>query len=145
PLSTEKSRNFTLGAVWDPMSNLTVTLDYYNIKIKNRIGLISKTVTQATVDKLNSEGYPNANLLLNSAASYFGNAFGSNVDGLDFVVDSRHEVGAGILTIDFRYNYNNTDVVNVKPNTINGDRVYDIENQVPNNRAALTFDYAAGN
>lgn len=144
PLDTEKSRNFTLGAVWDPMSNLTLTLDYYNIKIKNRIGLISKIVDQATVDTLNAENYPNANLLLNSAASYFGNAFGSDVDGVDFVVDSRHDLGSGTLNIDFRYNYNNQNVVNVKPGTINGDRVYDLENQVPKHRAALTFDYTQG-
>ncbi len=144
PLSTEKSKNLTLGAVWDPLNNVSVTLDYYKIKISDRIGLISKTVDQATVDKLAAEGYPNAQLLLNSAASYFGNAFGSDVDGVDFVIDTRHELGAGILGIDFRYNYNNQDVVNVKPNTINGDRVYDLEHQVPKNRATLTFDYALG-
>jgi len=142
PLQTEKSKNLSVGLVWDPLDNLTTTLDYYKIKIDNRIGLINRTVDQATVDKLTAAGYPNANLLLNSAASYFGNAFGSDVDGIDFVIDSRHHVGAGTLNIDFRYSYNKQDVVDVKPGTINPSRVYDLENQVPRNRATLSFDYA---
>jgi iron complex outermembrane receptor protein len=142
PLQTETSKNLSLGAVWDPRDNVSVTLDYYKIKIDNRIGLINRTIDQATVDKLNAMGYPNANLLLGSAASYFGNAFGSDIDGLDFVIDTRHQLGSGTLNIDFRYNYNKQDVVDVRPGTINADRVYDIENQVPKNRATLSFDYA---
>ena len=31
------------------------------------------------------------------------------------------------------------------PNTINASRVYDLENQVPDNRTVLTFDYSAPN
>lgn len=142
PLQTEKSKNLSLGVVWDPRDNVAVTLDYYKLKIDNRIGLINKTVTQANVDTLVAENYPNAQLLLGSAASYFGNAFGSDVDGVDFVIDTRHPLGDGTLNIDFRYNYNKQDVVNVKPGTINADRVYDLENQVPHNRATLSFDYA---
>ena len=144
PLDTETSRAFTLGAVWDPLSNVSVTLDYYKIRIDDRIGLVSKTVSQATVDTLTAQGYPNANLLLGSAASFFANAFGSDVDGIDFVVDSRHHVGEGTLNVDFRYNYNRQDVVDVKANTINADRVYDLKHQVPKNRATLTFDYDCG-
>jgi iron complex outermembrane receptor protein len=144
PLDTETSRAFTLGAEWDPLSNVTITLDYYNIRIDDRIGLVSKTVSQSTVDALAAQNYPNPQLLLGSAASFFANAFGSHVDGIDFVVDTRHHVGDGTLNIDFRYNYNKQEVVDVKPNTINGDRVYDLEHQVPKSRATLTFDYANG-
>jgi len=144
PLRTEKSKNLTGGVVWDPLENLTLTADFYKIKIDHRIGLVSKTVSQATVNTLIAQGYPNAQLLLNSAASYFANAFGSDVKGFDFVVDSRHELGSGILNVDFRYNYNKQDVVDVVPGTINGDRVYDLEHQVPKNRAVLSFDYALG-
>ena len=142
PLRSEKSKSFSGGVVWDPLENVTTTLDYYKIKIDNRIGLVSKVVSQATVDALTAGHYPNANLLLNSDASYFANAFGSDVDGFDFVIDTRHKLGAGTLNIDLRYNYNKQDVVNVVPGTINADRVYDLEHQVPNNRAVLSFDYA---
>ena len=141
PLTTEKSRNYTVGFVWDPLDNLTLTLDYYSLKVNDRIGLISKTVDQATVNALTAQGYPNAQLLLNSSANFFGNAFDSDIKGIDFVIDSRHEVAGGTLNIDFRHNYNRQQVGNVKPGTINAGRVYDLENQVPKNRSTLTFDY----
>jgi iron complex outermembrane receptor protein len=144
PLRSEKSKNLSLGLVWDPLENVTTSLDVYKIKINNRIGLVPKTVTQDVVDTLTAEGYPNANLLLGSAANYFANAFGSDVKGADFVIDSRHELGGGMLNIDFRYNYNKQDVVDVKPGTLNADFVYDLENQVPKNRAVLSFDWARG-
>jgi iron complex outermembrane receptor protein len=142
PLDTEDSINFTLGVVWEPMDNVSLTLDYYNLEIDDRIGLVSKTVSQSTVNVLAAQGYPNAQLLLNSAASYFANAFDSEVDGIDFVVDWRYRLGSGTLNTDFRYNYNRQEVVGVVPNTINADRVFDLEHQVPKHRAVLSFDYA---
>jgi iron complex outermembrane receptor protein len=141
PLKTETSKNLSVGAVWTPTDTVTTTLDYYLIRIDNRIGLVSKSVTQATVDQLAAEGYPNAQLLLGSDASYFGNAFGSHVRGFDFVLDTRHQLGAGTLNVDLRYNRNKQDVVKVKPDTLNNDFVYDLEHQVPRSRAVLSFDY----
>lgn len=141
PLQTETSKSLSVGAVWTPIDNITTTLDYYRIRIDNRIGLVSKTITQATVDQLAAGGYPNAPLLLGSDASYFGNAFGSHVSGIDFVVDTRHHLGDGTLNVDFRYNRNKQDVVKVKPNTLNNDFVYDLEHQVPKTRSVLSFDY----
>ena len=141
PLQTETSKSLSVGAVWTPADNVTTSLDYYRIKIDNRIGLVSKTVTQATVDQLAAGGYPNAQLLLGSDASYFGNAFGSHIKGIDFVIDTRHQLGDGTLNVDFRYNRNKQDVVKVKPNTLNNDFVYDLEHQVPKSRSVLSFDY----
>ncbi|THD09574.1 TonB-dependent receptor plug domain-containing protein [Rhodanobacter lindaniclasticus] len=142
PLKTETSRSLSLGAVWTPLDNVTTTLDYYRIRIDDRIGLVSNSVTQATVDQLAAGGYPNAQLLLGSDASYFGNAFGSDIRGIDFVVDTRHQLGNGRLNIDFRYNRNKQNVVKVQPDTLNDDFVYDLEHQVPRSRSVLSFDYA---
>lgn len=141
PLRTETSKSLSVGAVWTPTDSVTTSLDYYRIKIRDRIGLVSKSVTQSTVDQLAAGGYPNAQLLLGSDASYFGNAFGSDIHGIDFVLDTRHQLGNGKLNIDFRYNRNTQDVVKVKPNTLNNDFVYDLEHQVPKSRAVLSFDY----
>jgi iron complex outermembrane receptor protein len=141
PLKTETSKSLSVGAVWTPVDNLTTTLDYYRIRIDDRIGLVSNSVTQATVDQLAAGGYPNAQLLLGSAASYFGNAFGSDIHGIDFVVDTRHQLGNGRLNVDFRYNRNTQNVVKVQPGTLNNDFVYDLEHQVPRSRSILSFDY----
>lgn len=36
-LEPEKSKSFTLGLILEPVRNLTATVDYYNIKVKNQI------------------------------------------------------------------------------------------------------------
>ncbi len=139
---TEESTSFTVGLVWEAAENISVTLDYYNITIDDRIGALNKTVDQAAVDKLVAAGFPNAELLLNSAASYFSNAFDSDISGLDLAIDSYFDLGGGTLKASFHHNYNDQKVKNIKPGTINDSRAFDIENQVPNNRSILTFDYS---
>ena len=38
----EKSRNLTLGIVVEPVRNMTVSLDYFNIQVKNSIGQLAQ-------------------------------------------------------------------------------------------------------
>jgi len=139
---TEESQSFTIGLVWEATQNVNVTLDYYDITIEDRIGALDKKVDQAAVDKLIAGGFPNAELLLNSSASYFSNAFDSEVSGIDLVIDSYFDLGGGTLNASFRHNYNDQKVTNIKPGTINASRAYDLENQVPSNRSILDFDYS---
>ena len=40
-LKAEKSRQFALGAVFEPMRDLSIAIDYWNIQKKDQIGLIS--------------------------------------------------------------------------------------------------------
>ena len=139
---TEESQSFSIGLVWNAAENVSITLDYYDISINDRIGALNKTVDQAAVDILNAAGYPNAGLLLGSAASYFSNAFDSDITGIDLAIDSYFDVGGGTLNVSFHHNYNKQKVNNIKPGTINDSRAFDLENQVPNNRSILTFDYS---
>jgi iron complex outermembrane receptor protein len=139
---TEESTSFTIGLVWNAAENVSVTLDYYDITIDDRIGALNKTVDQAAVDNLIAAGFPNAELLLNSAASYFSNAFDSDISGMDLAIDSYFDLGGGTLNASFHHNYNDQKVKNIKPGTINASRAFDLENQVPNNRSILTFDYS---
>jgi iron complex outermembrane receptor protein len=141
PQQTEESRSVTVGVVWEPTDRLAFTLDVYDIEIEDRIGALTKTVDQAAVDKLVAEGYPDAELLLGSSASYFSNAFDSEVFGLDLIVDHYAEFLGGRLNSSLRYNYNDQEVTNIKPGTINASRAYDLENQVPNHRGVMTFDW----
>lgn len=141
PLKNESSRNLSVGVVWTPLSSVTATLDYYRIRINDRIGLVSKSIDANAVNTLTNEGYPNASLLLGSFGSYFSNAYDSHVSGFDFVLDTEHRLGQGRLNVDFRYNHNMQTIRNIKANTLNKDFAYDLENQVPKNRAILTFNY----
>lgn len=42
-LKPEKSKTFALGAVFEPTNAVSVSLDYFNIKIRNKIGTVSET------------------------------------------------------------------------------------------------------
>ncbi|MDP9124801.1 MAG: TonB-dependent receptor [Pseudomonadota bacterium] len=42
-LKAEKSKNFTLGLVLEPISNLTTEFDYYNIRITKEVGVLPDT------------------------------------------------------------------------------------------------------
>ena len=145
PLTPEESTSFTLGLVWSPVDNTSVTLDYYDIQVDDRLALLGPlTITQADVDAMTAAGVQNADLLLGSLASYFSNAFDSDVSGFDLAVTSDFDLATGELTVDFRHNQNEQEVSNVRPGTITPDRVFDLENQVPEARSTLTFDYQTG-
>ena len=79
PLGPEESTSFTIGAVWQPADNTSITLDYYDIEIEDRLALLGPNpLLQADIDDLIAAGIPNAQLLLNSLASFYGNSFESD-------------------------------------------------------------------
>ncbi|MGH8221357.1 MAG: TonB-dependent receptor domain-containing protein, partial [Woeseiaceae bacterium] len=145
PLDPEESTSFTVGAIFQPNDRINVTLDYYNIEIDDRLALLGPTtITAADVPALTAAGVENADLLVGSLASFFANAFDSEVSGFDIAFTADFDLGPGLLTVDLRHNQNEQDVSNVVPNTINASRVFDLENQVPEQRTTLTLDYYTG-
>jgi iron complex outermembrane receptor protein len=144
PLTPEESSSFTLGAVWSPLDNVSITLDYYDISIDDRLALFNTTITAQDVIDLTAAGVPNADLLLDGLANYFANAFDSDVSGIDIAITADFDVGSGNLVVDLRHNQNEQEVDKVAAGTINASRVFDLENQVPENRTALTLDYDSG-
>ncbi len=141
PLTTEESTSFTLGVVWSPSDRTNITLDYYDIQVDDRLALLGPlTITQADADEMAAEGVQNTDLLVGSLASYFNNAFNSDVTGFDLAITSLFELGSGSLTVDFRHNQNEQKISN-PGDVLTGDRVFDLENQVPQSRTMLTFDY----
>ncbi|MFT4518271.1 MAG: iron complex outermembrane receptor protein [Halioglobus sp.] len=143
-LEVEESTSYTVGLVWTPGDNYEITVDYYSIEIDDRLALSSNTVTQANVNALNSQGFENANLLLDSNANYFVNGFDTEVTGIDFSASAWCDLGGGVLTSDFSYNHNEQEITDFKANAITASRVYDLENQVPENSAVLSFNYDLG-
>ena len=144
PLDAEESTSFTIGGVFQPADNVSVTLDYYDIQIEDRLTILENEIGPAEVTLLQNAGIPNASLLLNSTANYFVNGFESNITGIDLSIVADFEVAGGDLVVDLRHNWNEQEVKNVTPNTLNASTIYDFENQVPNNRTLLTFDYQTG-
>ena len=116
PLKPEKSRNFTLGAVWSPTDALTLSVDAYQIAISNRIVLSSSigTTTPAVQTYLAANGVANLNY---SGVSYFTNAADTRTRGVDFVASFHNDLGnAGTLQTTISANYNKNEVTDVRAN-----------------------------
>lgn len=102
-LTPEKSTNFTLGVGLNPSKNLSITLDYYNIKVNDRIILgseISGTDKGNTaLDKILTD-----NGIV--AVSFFANALNTSTSGLDFVISQKNlPLGQGRLNVSLAGNY----------------------------------------
>jgi iron complex outermembrane receptor protein len=144
PLKPEESEGYTAGLVWDAADRTSVTLDFYHIEIDDRVALLTNTIGPAEVALLTAAGIPNAALLNGSNANFFVNGFDSEIEGIDLALTSGFDLAGGDLVADFRYNYNTQEGSDVSPGTINNARVYDLENQIPENRAVLSFNWASG-
>ncbi|MEM7432993.1 MAG: TonB-dependent receptor, partial [Pseudomonadota bacterium] len=142
PLDAEESRSVTLGAVWQVSDTVDITIDVYDISIDDRIALFGpNTISAADAADLAAAGVPNAALLEGSLASFFTNGFDSRVKGIDIAITTTFELNSGDLLLDIRHNTNEQEVRNVVANTINTSRVFDLENQIPDDRTTVTLDY----
>ncbi|AZC38030.1 TonB-dependent receptor plug domain-containing protein [Pseudomonas chlororaphis] len=114
-LKAEKSRNYSLGLVLEPLDNLTVTADLYHIDIRDRVSLSSNLVLNNTaIDYLKANGVGNINY---TSARYFTNATDTSTDGVDLVANYRYQLDNGIRwSSTVGYNYNHTKVTDVKAN-----------------------------
>ena len=90
-LKQETSTNYSLGFAWQPAEGLTVTVDGYDIKIKNRIVISG---LYATGDP--TLGAPLNNILTSNGigdAQFFANAVNTTNKGVDIVVDYKKHWG----------------------------------------------------
>ncbi len=116
PLKPEKSRNLTLGAVWNPTDVLTLSLDFYQIKIRNRIALSGAiaTTSPTVLSYLAANGIGDLNF---RSINYFTNAASTRTRGVDLVGTYLADLGgAGMLATTVSANYNQNIVTDVKPN-----------------------------
>ena len=98
-LDAEKSTNFTIGAGFKPLKNLSVTVDYYDIRITDRIVL--------------------GNLINfgKGKVAFFTNAIDTKTSGLDFVANYKNiNLGDGKLAFNLsgNFTYTNEKVGEVK-------------------------------
>ena len=102
-LKAEKSTSFTLGLGYNPSKDTSMTLDYYNISLKDRIILGKEIkpsgVATAELDKILKA----ANIV---SLSFFVNALDSKTSGLDYVFSHRNmKIGDGKLAFNLSGNY----------------------------------------
>ena len=116
PLKAETSRNYSVGMVWSPTSNVNLTVDAYQIKVDNRIALSGSlgTTTPTVRDYLAANGISNINY---SSINYFTNAIDTETRGIDVINTYFNDLGRyGTLATTITANYNRTHVTRVLPN-----------------------------
>lgn len=134
-LQPEKSKSATLGLAWRNNNGLNVTLDAYQIDVRNRFGESSTFKVPANV--------PNPNVF--TGVRYFTNDFATRTRGLDLVINLRSELGSGTLNTSIAYNYNQTRVETGNTAAIaNSTQRRIFQERLPEHNATGTVSHAIG-
>ncbi len=143
PLDPEESVNFTVGAVFD-WDVLSLTIDYYNIEVTDRIALTStQALTDAQRQALVGLGVVEAQTL--GGVRWFTNDFDTTTQGIDVVATYPTEWFGGVTTWTLVGNWNETTVDEFNPDIIDPDvRVRQLEENLPELRGALTYNQING-
>ena len=144
PLSPEKSTNFGVGFTAEPMRGLSLTVDYYNIKVRDKI-FVTQPFTVTVADLLASPelntifgGQPGGNV------SFFTNGLSARTSGVDVVASYNTEAFGGKLNLSVAYNHNNNKVLSADANVISGAQIANIRNLAPHDVAHFTANYTKG-
>lgn len=112
PLKPETSRNFSAGVAIQPMDNLVITVDAYEIDVDKRIALTGTLTGPVISAILQATGLPP-----NTSAQYFTNAIDTKTKGVDVVGAYKVDLGAlGSMQLNAGFNYNSTKITSVIPN-----------------------------
>ncbi len=152
-LKPEESTNLTLGVGLNPTKNLNISVDYYNIAVKNRIILGSEITPTGDATNLLDQVMTNNGIV---AISFFSNGINTKTSGLDFVVNYRGlQLGKGKLGMNVAANYtieNDIDGDVINPDLVEraGKSIFDETQRAllfssrPKYKAILGFDYVIG-
>jgi iron complex outermembrane receptor protein len=121
-LKPEKSTNFSAGVVARPLHGVTVTLDMYQIKVRNRIastGTINGlrnfvVINQAVLDAIASTGREYDKTVPQVGVSTFTNAFDTRTRGVDLVVATATQLGIGKIDWSLNATYGETKVTSTR-------------------------------
>lgn len=140
-LRPEKSVNLGAGIVITPADRLSITLDAYTVKVKNRIG-ISQTFTVSAADLAALPAL--AVVGLAGDVNYFTNGFDTRTSGFDFVTNYRTDLAGGPLSLTFAYNYNKSKVTDFDPSVISPAQRFNISNLPPKHRVNASANWQIG-
>ena len=156
PLQPEKSVNMSIGLVSQASDNFYLTLDYFNIQLKDRISTTSplylsaddiKTLVAAGVSEASNYG----------SAKFFTNDFDSSTQGLDLVIHYDTYLFDTRTRVIFSYNWTDTQIghINLYPRSddtgkivmesnLSAQRIKMLEDNLPQHRANLSFEQGFG-
>ncbi len=130
-LKPERSTNYGLGVVFKPANDLSLTVDLYAIKVRDRI-FISKVFDVFAAD---ITALPElASVGIGGQVQYFTNSIDTTTKGIDVVGTYRTDFGGGKMNLTLAYNYNQNKVTKFDPLAISANQVADAENLAPHHR-----------
>ncbi|WP_421546818.1 TonB-dependent receptor plug domain-containing protein [Pseudomonas sp. QD4] len=147
-LKPEESTNYSLGLVWRPLPNASVTLDAYRINIDNRITL-SDQLPASVVSPIFA-GTPYANI---QSAAFYTNVADTRTDGVELTGNYQLDLAQwGRLNLSSGISQNNTkitalrDVGNIQGSQIIGRTTQGlIEDGTPKNKLILSANWLYDN
>ena len=106
-LEAEKALNIAGGIVLTPFAGFSLTADYYNIRINDRVLLTENLQGTAVVALLTAAGIRDV-----TSARFFVNGADTRTQGVDIVGTYRvPEFGAGRFVLTAGYNYNESSII----------------------------------
>jgi iron complex outermembrane receptor protein len=155
PLKEETSVNLSGGLAFTPTNNLNITVDYFHIKINNRI-LLGATFG-GDVDSVSKRILSEAHFTI-AAVQFFTNGLDTKTDGVDVTANLRAPAGgSGTLDLTAAANYTRNKITRLDPlpPILQGTQtqltsILDltgslaIEKERPDWRGTLTAQYANG-
>jgi len=143
-LKPEESTSYSLGLVWRPLANASVTLDAYRIDIDNRITL-SDQLPASVVSPIFA-GTPYANI---QSAAFYTNVADTRTDGVELASNYQLDLQQwGRLNLNAGVSHNNTritalrDVGNIKGSQIVGRTTQGlIEDGTPDSKLILSANW----
>lgn len=156
PLTPEESVNFSLGLVMQASENFFATLDYFNIRLSDRISTTSAIpLTDDDISALIAQGRPDAAKY--NAAKYFTNDFDTKTQGVDLVVNYNFALADWSNSLLLAFNWTDTQVervtlypaqvgdeIRLLPNLTQA-RIRMLEDNLPAHRGSMTLEQSKGN
>ncbi|MGI9249815.1 MAG: TonB-dependent receptor plug domain-containing protein [Pseudohongiellaceae bacterium] len=135
-LTEEQSVNFTSGLVLQ-WQDLSMTIDYYNIKVSDRIALTGDLELEDD-DRamLVAAGIPMAADL--ESFRFFQNAFDTQTRGVDVVGSYSTNMGAGTTDFTLAWNSNKSEVQDRNVQVVDDQRVREVQDGLPESRFNFT-------
>ncbi|WP_190810218.1 TonB-dependent receptor [Flagellimonas sp. S3867] len=134
-LTAETSKNISAGITFRPIQNLSVSVDYYNVKVDDRVLFTGEIGFDG--DDVNTN--PVEQILLDNditSLKFFVNAVNTETSGLDVVANYRNiPFGNGTLELNISANFNETKIVDeINTPTLLAQNGYDIFNRKEQSR-----------
>ena len=142
PLTPEESINYTIGTVFN-VGDVDVTVDYFHIKVKDRIGRSSeKELTDADRLTLIGQGITDASAF--SQVRFYTNDFDTTTQGIDVIATYPVDMLGGHTNFSFAGNWTDTTVDKFNPDVISDKRVTQLEKNLPRTRFTLSANHLQG-